>query len=141
MENASKALLIAGAILIVLAIIAIGVSVFNNSKIFANRFTDQLTNSEIENHNNVFMIYDGKVTGSEVINACLKARQLNSEQEKIDMSIVVNVGTQYSFNDDNITQYDTILNTIASSYKTSVFQGNIIYNDKGLLDSIMFILQ
>ncbi len=64
MENASKALIIAGAILLSIAIIGIGMAVFsmaNESMSNAN-----LSQQEIDSYNATFMRYEGVQTGSAV---------------------------------------------------------------------------
>ena len=66
MENASKALIIAGAILLSILIIAIGIFIFNGAN---STITDSMTSmstQEIEAFNNQFLSYDGKQSGSNV---------------------------------------------------------------------------
>ena len=66
MENASKALIIAGAILLSILIIAIGIFVFNGAN---STITDSMTSmstQEIEAFNNQFLSYDGEQSGSNV---------------------------------------------------------------------------
>lgn len=66
MENASKALLIAGAILLCILLIAIGMYIYNSAQ---STITDSLTSmstQEIEAFNNNFTTYDGAQTGSQV---------------------------------------------------------------------------
>lgn len=66
MENASKALLIAGAILLCILLIAIGMYIYNSAQ---STITDSLTSmstQEIEAFNNNFTTYEGAQTGSQV---------------------------------------------------------------------------
>ena len=66
MENASKALIIAGAILLSILIIAIGIFIFNGAN---STITDSMTSmstQEIEAFNNQFLSYDGSQSGSNV---------------------------------------------------------------------------
>ena len=65
MENASKALIIAGAILLSILIIALGIYVFNMAKGATN--TDQLDDLAITAFNNSFTNYQGMKSGSEVV--------------------------------------------------------------------------
>ena len=65
MENASKALIIAGAILLSILIIALGIYVFNMAKGATN--TNQLDELEVSQFNQVFTNYRGRVMGSGVI--------------------------------------------------------------------------
>lgn len=66
MENASKALLIAGAILLCILIIAIGMFIYNSAQ---STITDSLTSlstQEVEAFNNQFTSYEGIQTGSNI---------------------------------------------------------------------------
>ena len=66
MENASKALLIAGAILLCILIIAIGMFIYNSAQ---STITDSLTSmstQEIDAFNNQFVSYEGAQTGSNI---------------------------------------------------------------------------
>jgi hypothetical protein len=64
MENASKALIIAGAILLSILIIALGIYVFNIAKSAVN--TDQLSSVEKDTFNKTFTMYEGEQIGSDV---------------------------------------------------------------------------
>ena len=66
MENASKALIIAGAILLSILIIAIGIYIFNGANSTVVNSMQSMTTSEIEAFNNQFLSYDGKQSGSNV---------------------------------------------------------------------------
>ena len=66
MENASKALIIAGAILLSILIIAIGIFIFNGAN---STITDSMTSmstQEIQSFNNQFDSYSGEQSGSNV---------------------------------------------------------------------------
>ena len=72
MENASKALLIAGAILLCILIIAIGMYIYNSAQ---STITDSLMNlstQEIESFNNQFMVYQGLQKGTNIQNLKMK---------------------------------------------------------------------
>lgn len=82
MENASKALIIAGAILLSILIIALGIYVFNMAKGATN--TDQLDSVEKQTFNSSFTQYEGKTLGasvSELINAVITNTSKNSEAD------------------------------------------------------------
>lgn len=63
MENASKALIIAGAILLAILIIALGVFIFNKAKSATNM--DDLSNQQVEAHNSTFQNYEGTINGTQ----------------------------------------------------------------------------
>jgi len=71
MENASKALLIAGAILLVIAIIGIGMSIFNQAQDIVGDATAPMDALLVSAHNNRFQAYtkgsDTEIKGSLII--------------------------------------------------------------------------
>lgn len=66
MENASKALIIAGAILLSILIIAIGMFIYNSAQSTVNDSMTSLSTQEIDAFNNQFVSYEGQQTGSNV---------------------------------------------------------------------------
>ena len=76
MENASKALIIAGAILLAIAIIGIGMLVFRGASETAEGAAD-MTPQQIETYNQTFLNYEGVKNGSQVKNLCDTVRNHN----------------------------------------------------------------
>lgn len=66
MENASKALLIAGAILLAILIIAIGMYIYNSAQTTIQDAMISMSTQEIEAFNNQFESYKGKQKGSQI---------------------------------------------------------------------------
>ena len=66
MENSSKALLIAGAILICILIIAIGMFIYNNASSTTTESMNSLSTQETEIFNKQFDIYSGLQDGSKI---------------------------------------------------------------------------
>ena len=66
MENASKALLIAGAILLCILIIAIGMYIYNSAQSTIQDSLTSMSTQEIEAFNNNWETYRGKQTGSNI---------------------------------------------------------------------------
>ena len=66
MENASKALIIAGAILLSILIIAIGMYIYTSSTATIKDSMQDMTSSEIEAFNSNLTTYAGEQTGSQV---------------------------------------------------------------------------
>lgn len=77
MENASKALIIAGAILLAILIIALGVFIFNKAKSATNM--DDLSNQQVEAHNSTFQNYEGTINGTQA-KALIDAVRNNNQQ-------------------------------------------------------------
>ena len=66
MENASKALIIAGAILLSILIIAIGMFIFNGAKSTIENSMQSMSTQEVQAFNNEFTGFEGKQTGSNI---------------------------------------------------------------------------
>ena len=66
MENASKALIIAGAILLSILIIAIGMYIYTSSQATIQNSMTDMNTQEIQAFNSNFTAYEGKQTGSQV---------------------------------------------------------------------------
>ena len=66
MENSSKALLIAGAILLCILIIAIGMFIYNSASNTTTETMNSLSTQEIEIYNKQFDIYSGVQEGSKI---------------------------------------------------------------------------
>ena len=66
MENASKALIIAGAILISILIIAIGMGIYNSSKEATSDATAGMDTHKIDAFNAEWTNYEGTMSGSQV---------------------------------------------------------------------------
>ena len=80
MENASKALLIAGAILIVILIIAIGMIVYNSSKGTIDEAVSQMSSQEVTMYNNQFTTYEGDRVNGSTVRSLLDIIQTNNSK-------------------------------------------------------------
>lgn len=135
MENASKAILIAGAVLLVIAIIGVGMGIFITARDSIEDMDNQIGTLAITAHNNEFSLYEGTVSGSQVLECIQKAMSNNSNTEidvefknmvvKIDNVIVVEQG---------ITQFKTPSNFKANGK----YKANFIYDTNGLIKTIEF---
>ena len=70
MENASQALIIAGAILLAILIIAIGMYIYNSAQANISSSMDSMSTSEIEAFNSNFETYKGVQTGAQISALC-----------------------------------------------------------------------
>lgn len=89
MENASKALIIAGAILLAILIIALGVFIFNKAKSATNM--DDLSNQQVEAHNATFQNYEGNINGTQA-KTLIDAIRNNNQQMPTDGDITISSG-------------------------------------------------
>ena len=94
MENASKALLIAGAILIAILLIAIGMMVFNSASGVIDTASSSMTDQEKSIHNKKFTVYQGQKSGS-VVKQLLSEVKTNNEDgsSQIGETSIINVKT------------------------------------------------
>ena len=66
MENSTKALLIAGAMLLCILIIAVGMFIFNSASGSTNDAMSSMSTNEIDVFNKQFDIYEGLQTGAQI---------------------------------------------------------------------------
>ena len=67
MENASKALLIAGAILVAILLVALGMLVYTAGKANVEKSGTQLDSAQVQAFNSKFTNYEGVRSGTEVV--------------------------------------------------------------------------
>ena len=83
MENASKALIIAGAILLSIAIIGVGMFVYNSVSETITSSAD-MSQDEINTYNQTFANYEGTKNGSQVKQLCDQIRTHNNGKQQIN---------------------------------------------------------
>ena len=83
MENASKALIIAGEILIALMVIALMVYIFSAFGNFSANMHKSMVESQISEFNNNFFIYENRtnITATEIVSIINFAKQANDSRE------------------------------------------------------------
>lgn len=148
MENASKALIIAGAILLSILIIGLGMGVYNSSKSAVGGAN--LDAAELRAHNSQFTAYEGRQKGSEV-SALIGTIQTNNNSYE-DRKISVEYKTATSFYDDQtgdlefeneadptnaefkLDDADATLAQIRNKLKPSTtYRVTLLTNDEGLI--------
>ena len=124
MENASKALIIAGAILVSILIIGLGMTLYNNAKSTADNAS--LSSVEVQQYNAEFTAYDGKtnIKGSNVKQLIKNIMTHNrtygddsslwiNVKDHIDAGLVDNEAEEAA----NVTEYNDAISSILSSVK------------------------
>lgn len=152
MENASKALLIAGAILLAILIIAIGMFIYNSAQTTINNSMQSMSTQEIQAFNNEFESYAGKQQGSNIksllgrlvanadtyrdeptkIPAVIFDQQVNNSSDLEDSEKTVNVPPA-SNPQDYINALNVIKNKVEPKHQYWV---TITNQDNGLIDTI-----
>ena len=107
MENASKALIIAGAILLAILIISLGILIYNQAAGIANG--NAMSEVEITEFNTQFTQYQGTQSGTSVRSLLQKVVSSNlndnNEGKEVEVAGAVTIGT--TDNDPQIEQIST----------------------------------
>lgn len=130
MENASKALIIAGAILLSIAIIGIGMFVYNSVSDTISGAAD-MSSEEIRAYNQDFLTYEGVRNGSQVKSLCEAVRNHNvtAQDPSQEISLIngtaqgVSAPTQTGTAGTTPTEINTIKNSILSGRQYTVSVG------------------
>ena len=134
MENASKALIIAGAILLAILIISLGILIYNQAAGVVNN--NSMSEVEAQNFNQKFTQYEGtSVRGSTVRALCQAVLSNNISQDSDDRRVSINGEIALGKGD---SQLPTNLNqqiTTGSSYEVICTLSTEGAN-RGLVDSI-----
>jgi len=93
MENASKALIIAGAILISILLITIGIILINSGRDVVDTGTAGMTSQKIQTFNSQFTAYEGTKKGSELKNLANIVRSSNASDSEHQVALYINNAT------------------------------------------------
>ena len=128
MENASKALIIAGAILLSILIIGLGMAVFNNAN--STQGKADLSSTEISAHNGNFEAYKGRIKGQQLRTLLNMINKNNTEYD--DRPILVTDSEGHGFGTDSADSACN-LNNVKSS---TTYDVSFTYNgNDGLIDT------
>ena len=124
MENASKALMIAGGILFSILILTMIVYISTETSRFAKMNSDKKLVEEIEAFNKGYLAFNkSRMYGTEVISVYNKANEYNRKLDDADINNRVNIIIMINNNEVNI-EY-------TSEFKNSIFKcKNVEYNNK-----------
>lgn len=150
MENASKALLIAGAILISILIIAIGMFIYNSAQSTINNSMQSMSTQEVQAFNNEFMSFEGKQSGSN-IKAMIGTLIANANTYRDEPSKIpgvrfdkVNNSSESSVLEAEVPEasqpapYITALNTIRNKVEPKhQYWVSITNQDNGIIDALI----
>lgn len=128
MENASKALIIAGAILLSILIIALGVFVFNQAKGAMNNVN--MKDQEVSAFNSKFESYEGTAVSGSQVKSLIDTVRAHNNSYSDDVSKQVNIQNAAAANTGDRT---TAVNANYSNLKGGVNTGRtytvtIVYN-------------
>ena len=139
MENASKALIIAGAILLAILIIGLGMVVYNQVSEKVN--SPQLDKEVLETYNSPFQALEGIRRGSDVRALINLVRSSNNATDAAEKSIITLTYTPKSGSSETaynaVTSASDVSNLKAQIVTTNTYLVEMTsYNTKGFLDAI-----
>lgn len=128
MENATKALMIAGAVLIAIMIIGVGMMIYQSGAGAVTNSMSSLTQTEINTFNADLLAYEGDQKGSNVKQLISKISTLNATNAGVNDDRVI------SFNGKNTPNDLAAERTAIVTGKTYTI--TLTYNDGGLITTI-----
>ena len=132
MENASKALIIAGAILLAILLISLGIMIFNQAQDTVNN--SGMSQAEITAFNNKFLKYEGDQPGSvarSAVNEIIATNASESDENKI--SVVIKKKGNIEADLQATTNPTTNKIDISQTYTIKLY-----YGDNGKVNYIRF---
>ena len=132
MENASKALIIAGAILLAILIISLGILIYNQASGVVNN--NAMSEVEVQQFNQKFTQYEGDRVRGATVNSMLQSVLSNNISQDGDRKVKVTLGTAEILGTDatSISTRATTGKTYGVHCKYSSSGGN-----KGLVNEIV----
>ena len=148
MENSTKALLIAGSILVAILIVAIGMFIYNSASGTATDTMSSMSTQEIDVFNKQFDVYEGLQSGSQ-IKSLMGILLSNANTNKDEPTKIPGVGINKCVNTDkkqlhapvpdagDISQYIDIVGQIRNKLdKKHDYWVELSYQPNGLVDYI-----
>jgi len=138
MENASKALLIAGGILIAMLVLLIGVNLFVNYSQTGSSYEQNMEAIEIQKFNSNFLKFEGRtnITIQEIVTLAKFAKQYK-EQTQIHVPVIIPTNRDLTNCD-----YDEFISLIQDNSiegeEIKYFQCVVNSNESGIVESIRF---
>ena len=133
MENASKALIIAGAILLAILIISLGILIYNQAAGIANG--NAMSEVEITQFNTQFTQYEGRQSGTTVRSLLQKVISNNLNADDPSKQVVVYKGSTEIVGESTTTMPSNQITT-GGTYTVSFVYGSSGSSDAGLVTRI-----
>ena len=131
MENASKALIIAGAILLSILLISLGIMIFNTAQDTTKN--SGMTQAQVTAFNNKFSKYEGTIKGSEVRSLIQEVIASNGDQNNVNASRTITI----QLNSADYVTGTTVKNSSTQIETTKSYTVKITeYNTDGTVKTI-----
>lgn len=129
MENASKALIIAGAILLAILLISLGMMIFSQAEDTLNN--SGMSKAQIQAFNAQFLKYEGTKKGSLVRQMVNEAIASNSDEDHINNDAIVTVNGKGGKDGEKITT--------SGISTTKTYTVTLEYGDDGRISNINYV--
>ena len=148
MENASKALIIAGAILLSILIIAIGIYIFNSAQSTVDSSLQSMSSQEVDAFNSQFTSYQGDAVAGSNVKALMTKLAANygsykdepSKVPTVDVTTLDNVSNASYTNvatGSNDGDYTTAISNIRNALiNKHTYKVTMNFGAKGVIDTI-----
>ena len=134
MENATKALIIAASVLIVIVLIAVGIKLLSSSQGVTSEVGEVSDAMSISTYNSQFTDYVGTQTGAQVKTLLSKvaATHRNGSSRKVSVTVSGGAGlVSGTYNTAN-----TIASVMSSLKLNSTYTVGVTYDENGFVNSI-----
>ena len=136
MENASKALIIAGAILLAILLISLGIMIFNQA---SNTVSNSgMTEAEVTSFNNKFLKYEGRQKSAVVRALCQEVMASNSQNGNSERNVSVYNTSQVSSANRSTIVIEGTTGTTNNIDSNKTYTVKMNYGANGLIDSIFY---
>lgn len=130
MENASKALIIAGAILLSILLISLGIMIFNTAQDTTKN--SGMTQAQVSSFNNKFSKYEGPIKGSEVRSLIQEVMASNGDDNNKNAGRIITIKDKSNKNLVSNTTADSSSILTTKTYTVKISE----YNDDGTIKTI-----
>lgn len=141
MENASKALIIAGAILISILLITIGIVLINSGKDITTTGTSEMARQNIQTFNSKFTAYQGTIKGSQVTSLLETVRSCNVTDPSHTVTVYTSVSNLTANNISATKNYTVTLyyngEKARASATTAIISPTTAVSEAGYIDQIL----
>lgn len=141
MENASKALLMAGGVLIAILILSLGVYLFTTSRQLGTAYEGALEENEIKKFNSNFTKFEARkdITAQEIITTINLCKEYEANYGITTNIVISNAPESWTVNKINTKQNGEINFIKACNNDNCTFSCSIAYNNiTGLIDKVIF---
>ena len=136
MENGSKAIIIAGTIIVVMLFVAVGMYFFVKAGHSSGNVKNKYTQDEINAFNDQFAGYEFEQKGSRVKELIVR---VNNSNEKFDNRVEITKNSNSSDVSDFVTYSDDIYYPKYNLKNSDTYRVTFVYNDNHVIEKIVIV--